>query len=98
MPADDAGGLETVISIACGAHVMLTANLWVDVGLVNGAVVDICYQSGGPPELPVAVMVKLDCYSGPTSAQFQLWHFVVHGTPLVFRIQECNFLFNSHGL
>ena len=48
---------------------MLTANLWVEAGLVNGAignVVSICYQSGGPPDLPLAVMVKFDNYLGPT--------------------------------
>ena len=49
---------------------MLTANLWVDMGLVNGAmgtVVAICYSNGGiPPHLPVAVMVSFDSYQGPT--------------------------------
>ena len=67
---DDAAGLEPVISIAHGARVMLTANLWVDAGLVNGAmgtVVAICYKTGqSPPHLPVAVMVQFDSYSGPT--------------------------------
>ena len=68
-PADDAGGLEAIICLANLARVMLTSNLWVDVGLVNGAmgtVQAICYQSGGPPDLPVAVMVHFDNYSGPT--------------------------------
>lgn len=67
---DDAGGLEPAICIAHEARVMLCANLWVDVGLVNGAtgtVVAICYESGQcPPDLPVAVMVRFDSYSGPT--------------------------------
>ena len=66
---DDAAGLQPVICLAHGARVMLTTNLWVDVGLVNGAmgtVVAICYRSGGPPDLPTAVMVRFDCYSGPT--------------------------------
>ena len=68
-PADDAGGLEAVICLAMSARVMLTSNLWVDVGLVNGAmgaVQAICYRTGGPPDLPIAVMVRFDSYSGPT--------------------------------
>ena len=68
-PADDAGGLEAVICLAKLARVMLTSNLWVDVGLVNGAmgtIQAICYRTGGPPDLPIAVMVRFDRYSGPT--------------------------------
>ena len=67
--ADEAGGLQPVVHLAHGARVMLTSNLWVEMGLVNGAmgrVVAICYQQGGPPDLPVAVMVHFDSYSGPT--------------------------------
>ena len=48
---------------------MLISNLWTGAGLVNGAmgtVRAICYQSGGPPSFPVAVMVKFDKYRGPT--------------------------------
>ena len=65
-PADD-GGLEAVIFLAQSARIMLTSNLWVDVGLVNGAmgtIQAICYRAGGPPDL--AVMVQFDSYTGPT--------------------------------
>ena len=31
-----------------------------------GAVQAICYRTGGPPDLPIAVMVHFDGYSGPT--------------------------------
>ena len=67
--ADDANGLEAVTCLAHSAHVMLISNLWTDVGLVNGAmgtIQAICYRSGGPPDLPVAVMVHFDQYIGPT--------------------------------
>ena len=71
--SDDASGLEPVISLAHSARVMQNSNLWVEAGLVNGAigtVKAICYSSGGPPDLPiammVAMMVRFDCYSGPT--------------------------------
>ena len=67
--SDDASGMEAIVCLAKSARVMLTTNLWVEVGLVNGAmgsIEAICYRSGGPPDLPVAVMVKFDHYPGPT--------------------------------
>ena len=67
--SEDAGGLEAVVHLAQDARVMLTSNLWVEAGLVNGAmgtIKAICYKSSGPPHLPVAVMVSFDSYSGPT--------------------------------
>ena len=67
---DDASGLEAIICLAVGARVMLSSNLWVEMRLVNGAmgtVKSICYRhGGGPPDLPVAVTVLFDTYSGPT--------------------------------
>ena len=68
-PPDDAGGLEPVVMLARSARVMLTSNLWVEVGLVNGAmgtVEAICYKDTTPPHLTVAVMVRFDHYTGPT--------------------------------
>ena len=67
---DDAGGLEPVVCLAKAARVMLSSNLWVDMGLVNGAmgtIQAICYKDGqAPPSPPVAVTVLVDHYSGPT--------------------------------
>ena len=68
--SDDASELEPVICMAHGARVMLIANLWVDVGLLNGAmgtIVTICYRTAqAPPNLPIAVTVHFDSYTGPT--------------------------------
>lgn len=67
--SDDASGLEPVICIAQSALVMLITNLCIEVGLVNGAmgtIEAICYHVGGPPQLPLAVMIHFDSYSGPT--------------------------------
>ena len=67
---DDVGGLQPVLCVAKGARVMLSANLWVDIGLVNGAMGTmqaICYHEGGaPPDLPVAITILFDKYSGST--------------------------------
>lgn len=53
--AEDAGNLHPVIFLATGARVMLTANLWQEVGLCNGAggtVYAILYQNDHqPPDL-----------------------------------------------
>ena len=65
-----AGGLESIICLAHNARVMFTSNLWVDRGLVTGAmgtVVAICCCNGrSPPNLPIAVTVRFDTYRGPT--------------------------------
>ena len=67
--ADDAGGLYPVIFLSVGASVMLTSNLWPEVGLCNGAVGrvhQIVYNEGQhPPDLPVAVIVYFEKYAGP---------------------------------
>jgi len=63
-------GLEPVIFLAKGAHVMLALNLWTDVGLSNGTtgtILDFINTTNQqPPDLPVAVIVKFDDYTGPS--------------------------------
>ena len=59
--SDVAGGLEPVMFMAKGARVMLTSNLWQQVGLCNGAtgIVDsLLYTEGQkPPNLPKSGLV-----------------------------------------
>lgn len=68
-PLDQAEGLELVIFLAKNAKVMLTSNLWLQVGLCNGAmgiVESILYAEGHkPPAFPIAVMVNFNNYTGP---------------------------------
>lgn len=67
---EDMSGLEPVIFLAKGAHVMLTMNLWTDAGLCNGAtgvVLDVIYADNQqPPDLPIAVVVQFHDYTGPS--------------------------------
>ena len=64
-------GLEPVVLLTKDDRVMLTMNLWSNVGLCNGAtgtVVDIIYQiNHQPPTLPIAVIVEFENYRGPVS-------------------------------
>ncbi len=67
--SDVAMGLEAQLLLAKGCHVMLTANLWTEVGLVNGSmgiVYDILFEEQGPLALPTAVFIKFEKYYGPT--------------------------------
>ena len=71
LPSDDLGGLEAKLFLCVGARVMLTRNLWTELGLCNGAmgyVYDIVYNPGfAPPSLPVAIIVQFDdSYIGPS--------------------------------
>jgi len=67
---DEADGLDPELCICLGARVMLTDNLWVENGLVNGSmgtVRDIVWNEGQDPtkDMPVAIMVEVDDYDGP---------------------------------
>ncbi|XP_057856401.2 uncharacterized protein LOC131065774 [Cryptomeria japonica] len=60
--------LELELLISKNSRVMLTSNLWIQVGLVNGAlgyIRKIVYKPGSaPPEPPSYVMVEFDNYFG----------------------------------
>ena len=48
---------------------MSSSNMWTEPGLVNGSmgtIVAILYRSGGPLDLPIAVVVRFNKYNGPT--------------------------------
>ena len=66
---DDAGGLYPVLLLASHTRVMLTSNVWQQVGLCNGAagtIYQFLYQTDNkPPDLPIAVLVNFDNYAGP---------------------------------
>ncbi|XP_057866341.2 uncharacterized protein LOC131073844 [Cryptomeria japonica] len=61
--------LQSNILLCIGQEVMLSTNLWVETGLVNGAlgqVREIVYNDGEhPPQLPLFVVVQFQNYTGP---------------------------------
>lgn len=67
--SDDAGGLDVVIFLADGAAVILTSNLWQEVGLCNGVtgvVEDLLFHPDRPPPCqPIAALVHFTNYTGP---------------------------------
>ena len=72
LPVNDMGGLSPKLFFCKGARVMLTKNLWTELGLCNGAmghVWDIIYLKGvNPPDLPLIILVQLDqYYNGPSA-------------------------------
>ncbi|XP_078371416.1 ATP-dependent DNA helicase Pif1-like [Oculina patagonica] len=66
--SDDAGGLDSEIFLSRGAAVMLTSNLWQEVGLCNGAtgvVQDLLFHPDRPPPcLPITALVQFPQYTG----------------------------------
>lgn len=74
---------------------MLTSNLWIQSGLVIGAMgtfKSICYTGGGPHQLPVAIMINFDKYTGPTFSDntvpiIPIRHTWMEGTHTCSRLQ-----------
>ena len=67
--SDVAKGLEAKLLLTKRSRVILTANLWTEAGLVNGAIgtiEDILFGGQGPPSLPVVVFIRFDIYKGAT--------------------------------
>ena len=60
--------MELELLIVIGARVMLTSNLWTDVGIINGAlgvIQQIVYNLGSSPrEPPMHVLIKFYKYVG----------------------------------
>ena len=75
--------LSNSIQICKGARVMVTANLWVNKGIMNGAfgtVRYIIYETGlTPPCMPIAVILEMDSnYTGPTISGLPPRHIVLN--------------------
>jgi ATP-dependent exoDNAse (exonuclease V) alpha subunit len=68
---EDFAGLQKSVYLARGSKVMITSNIWVEHGVVNGTigyVREIIFAEGaGPPSLPICVIVELpNTYTGPS--------------------------------
>lgn len=67
--SSDIAGAENFTCMAPGAHVILTNNLWITRGLVNGSmgvVVDLLYEEAPSVFVrPAVVLVRFPSYSGP---------------------------------
>lgn len=84
--SSDAENLEPILYLAIGAKVMLNKNLWISVGLVNGAtsiVTDIVLRPD--TSMPMFIMVNFDKYIGPR---------INNAVPIA--PFECKFNLNGH--
>ena len=68
--SENFGGLKSTIHLTIGSRVMMTSNILVEAGLINGAqgtVMDIVFENQDTDDqLPCYVLVCLDSYNGPS--------------------------------
>lgn len=70
-PSDVAGNLDAVLALSIGTRVMLTENIWVEHGLVNGSMgtlYDFVWPESTDPlhmGVPSALLVHFDNYDSP---------------------------------
>ena len=79
---------------------LATSELMLVINGAMGTVQNICYRTGGPPDLPIAVMVHFDSYSGPTfhNDTVPITRLVAPGLPLGASVHIYNCLSSWHGL
>jgi len=67
---EEADNLSAEIYICIGARIMLTTNLWTEIGLVNGSmgsIEDLSWDYGRQTDqLPSVILIRFDSYTGPS--------------------------------
>ncbi|KAJ3751767.1 hypothetical protein EV360DRAFT_4431, partial [Lentinula raphanica] len=93
--------LEPELVLARGAKMMLTRNLWQTKGLVNGTLgtlVDIVWKEGSSRnDLPLAVLIEVPTYTGPTLWRSEPRDGFPQGAPIVpISIYKQQFEYNGN--
>lgn len=67
---EEADNLSAEIYVCIGARIMLTTNLWTEIGLVNGSIgviKDVSWDDGRQTDqLPSVILIRFDSYAGPS--------------------------------
>lgn len=67
---EEADNLSAEIFVCISARIMLTTNLWTEIGLVNGSmgsIEDFSWDYGRPTDqLPSVILIRFDSYTGPS--------------------------------